>query len=205
LEARSALESQAALLRSLGKDEAVHDAQSLKDLLESPELPDHFPKVPQLAHSIDTAYRKAFDQAHRQRLEAYSKAIEEIKSRSEFQLVDQSQSDSILAPLRRRATESFELAPYATADRTTGSTLRNLEEDLSLLLSLRAGAIGQLVEAVKPQPEQKEPIEIIRLSDFLPKSQALEDLTDAEIEQALDRLREKLFSFRELKRKVTWD
>ncbi len=47
--------------------------------------------------------------------------------------------------------------------------------------------------------------EVIHLSDFLPRSQPLEDLTDAEIEQALDRLKDKLFSLRELKRKVTWD
>ena len=204
-EARSALEGQAALLRSLGKEETIQEAQSLREILHSPELPDHFPKVPQLAYYIDTAYRNAFENAHRQRLEAYSKAIEEVRSRSEFQMVDQIQRDSILTPLRRRATESFDLTPYATADRSTGATLRNLEEDLSLLPSLRAGAIGQLVEAVIPLPELKESAEVIRLSDFLPKSQALEDLTDAEIEQALDRLREKLFSLRELKRKVTWD
>jgi hypothetical protein len=205
LEARSALEGQAAVLRSLGKDQAIQDAQSLQEILQSPELPDLFPKVPQTAHSIDTAYRKAFEHAHRQRLEEYSNAIDQVKARSEFELADQTQRDSILAPLRRRATESFELAPYATADRTTGSTLRNLEEDLSLLPSLRVGAIAQLVEAAKPQPEPTESIDVIRLSDFLPKSQALEDLTDVEIEQALDRLREKLFSLRELKRKVTWD
>jgi hypothetical protein len=43
------------------------------------------------------------------------------------------------------------------------------------------------------------------LGDFLPKTQPLTDFSDAEIDDALEKLRQKLYALRELKRRVLWD
>lgn len=205
-QARGALENQVPILRSVGEEDGIpQQAEKLREILESPDLPEHFTELSKLAAAIDSAYRRAFENRHRRRLEEYAKAVQEIQNRPEFQEIDENERESILAPLRRRAVDSMELPPFASADSKSGATLRNIEDDLTLLPSLRAGALGQLREASELRLKQDDQVEVIHLSDFLPKTQALEDLTDAEIEQALDRLREKLFSLRELKRKVMWD
>jgi len=51
---------------------------SLQETLPSPRAtrapnPEPLPRVPQLAHSMTPAYRKAFGQAHRHRLEAFER------------------------------------------------------------------------------------------------------------------------------------
>src|SRR5207247_1429640 len=130
--------------------------------------------------------------------------IEEVSSQPDFQLVEETQRATILAPLRRRAVDSLELLPFNAADLKTGATAQALEEDLELLPSLKAGAIDRMRQAVQTSPKDDDAIEVIRLSDFLPKVQSLEELTDAEIDRALEKLKEKLYTLRELKRKVTW-
>ena len=205
-QARATLDDQVPILRLIGEhDEIPSQEQTLREILEGPDLPERFAEVSDLAKAINAVYRKAVEERHRRRLEEYTKAIEEIQAQPEFSQVEETQRESILAPLRRRAVSSLDLPPFASADAKTGVTARSLEEDLGLLPALRAGALQQLRQAVQLLPKQEDGVEVIHLSDFLPKSQPLEDLTDAEIEQALDRLKDKLFSLRELKRKATWD
>jgi hypothetical protein len=205
-QARATLDDQVPILRSIGEDDEIPShAQTLREILEGQDLPERFAEVSGLANAINTVYRRAVEERHRRRLDEYTKAIEEIQAQPEFSQVEETQRESILAPLRRRAVSSLDLPPFASADAKTGVTARSLEEDLGLLPALRAGALQQVRQAVQLLPKQEDGVEVIHLSDFLPKSQPLEDLTDAEIEQALDRLKDKLFSLRELKRKATWD
>jgi hypothetical protein len=46
---------------------------------------------------------------------------------------------------------------------------------------------------------------VIRLGDFLPRNQPLADFKDDEIDSAIEKLRQKLYALRELKRRVFWD
>ena len=43
------------------------------------------------------------------------------------------------------------------------------------------------------------------MSDFLPKTQPLTDFSETEIDEALEKLKQKLYALRELKRRVLWD
>jgi len=204
--ARIALDGQLSALHAVSEDSLVaSEAQELRELLDGSDLPKRITRAVELAKEIDAAFRKSFEDRHRRRLEGYSKAIEEIQAQPEFAQVEESKRETIVQPLRRRAVAEFELLPYAASDAKTGATPRSLEEDLDLLPSLRAGALGQLRQAVEPPPKKEDGVEVIRLSDFLPKAQALEEMTEEEIEKALDLLKEKLFSLRELKRKAIWD
>jgi hypothetical protein len=205
-QARAALENQVPVLHAIGQYDGVQSqAHALREILDQPGLPEQSAQIASLAHDIDAAYRLTFQKLHLRRFEEYSKAIEEVQNQPTFGQADESAREVVLASLRRRAVSSFSLQPFGVEEVRTGATARTLEEDLSLLPALRAGALEQLRQAVELVPKQEDGVEVIHLSDFLPRSQPLEDLTDAEIEQALDRLKDKLFSLRELKRKVTWD
>jgi hypothetical protein len=202
--ARSVFREQAPLLaRSTGQK--IAEVPVIERVLADLELPNRIHELAQAAQGIDCAYRSRFAEQHKKRLDGYHRAIESIRLHPDFLAVDASQTESALSPLLRRAVQSFELPPGYVADRATGTTLATLEEDLDLLPSLEAGALGRLAQIRKAQQETKEGVEIIRLSDFLPKTQALNDYTDEEIEQALDNLRQKLYNLRELKRPVLWD
>lgn len=71
-----------------------------------------------------------------------------------------------------------------------------MEEDLELLPSLEAGAVARLTQLREAKRAAEEAVEVIRLSDFLPKAQPLWELTDKEIDAALDKLRQKLYALR---------
>ena len=204
--AHSALSSQFAALRAVGEEQAVaSQAEELQKLLDASELPTHIAQVGTLAQEIDAACRKSFEDRHRHRLEEYTKAIRAIEKQPEFALAEESKRGAILQPLHRRAVADFDFPPFAAADAKTGATARSIQEDLDLLPSLCAGALGQLRQAVEPPPKREEGVELIRLSDFLPKAQSLAEMTEEEIEKAIELLKEKLYSLRELKRKVIWD
>jgi hypothetical protein len=193
-------------LRAVGEDASVlSQAQELRQLLDAGDLPTNITRVSALAKEIDVACRQSYDDRRRRRLEEYSKAIEEIQSQPEFAQVEASQRETFLQPLRRRAVPDSELSAFSASNANSGASARSLEEDLDLLPSLRMGALGQLRQAVEPPPKTEDGIEVIRLSDFLPKTQALDEMSEDEIEKAIERLREKLYSLRELKRKAVWD
>jgi hypothetical protein len=204
-QARKALNNQLPALRSVDlKSEVTSDAEKLSELLGSPELPKRIAQVPVHAQQIDAVFRRQFEERWRRRFEEYNKALNQISESPEFLQAEQTQRDAILSSLRRRAVETFDLTPFGTVETNTGTTLRSVADDLDLLPSLVAGAVGQLRQAVQPSATA-EGVEVVRLSDFLSKAQGLEDFTDTEIEQALEKLKEKIFSLRELKRKATWD
>jgi hypothetical protein len=202
---RAVLEGQVPALLAIGEDAISTPGQQLRSVLEGSDLPKHGDHIAELSDSIDAAYRKAFEVRHKRRLDQYSKALDDIKALPEFSQVDEATAESLVLPIRRRVIETFDLPRFGVADRKTGTTVRTLEDDLELLPSLHAGAIGQLRRAAEPPPLPREGYEVIRLSDFLPKSQSLEEMSEEEIEKALEQLKVKLFSLRELKRKAVWD
>jgi hypothetical protein len=201
--ARSVIREQAPLLaRSTGQE--ITEVQVIETVLADTKLPNRIHELAQAAQEIDCAYHSRFAEQHKKRLDAYRRATDAIRLNPEFLAVDTSLAESVLNPLLRRAVEAFEVPPGYATDRATGNSLATLEEDLDLLPSLEAGALGRLAQ-IRNAQQEKEGVEIIRLSDFLPKTQALNDYTDEEIERVLDNLRQKLYNLRELKRPVLWD
>ena len=202
--ARNVLREQAPLLqRSTAQNPP--EAETLSVALADPDLPSRITELAQAVAGVNSAYRARFAERHSQRLAEYNEAIAVIRSQVEYAALQPSDAESTLATLLRRAVEKFDLPDYTIADRITGATLATLEEDLELVPSLQAGAIGRLRQVLEAQRATEETVEVIRLSDFLPKTQALSDFTDPEIEDALDKLRQKLYALRELKRRALWD
>jgi hypothetical protein len=191
------------LYRSTGH--ATPEAEVISSCLLDPELPNRFKELEKAAAAINSTYRGRFGERHEQRLTEYRAAIQSIKDQSEYRALEPTEADSALAPLTRRASETFDLPEYSAADRTSGGTLATLEDDLELLPSLHAGALSRLAELRESKEETEDAVEVIRLGDFLPKTQPLTDFSDTEIDEALEKLKQKLYALRELKRRVLWD
>ena len=202
--ARTVLHDQVPLLaRSTGED--VPQAKAVSTTLSDPDIPNHVKDLARDSDVIDSAYRARFTDRHQQRLTEYRNAIQLIEKHSDYRGVDVSEAEVALAALVRRAVETFDLPPYGAADRTTGATLATLEDDLELRSSLQAGALARLAQLRDAKKGTEEAVEVVRLGDFLPKNQPLTDFSDAEIDEALEKLKQKLYALRELKRRVLWD
>ncbi len=223
--ARAALLNQVPLLaQSTGQ--SVPDAVIVSELLDSGDLANRVKDLTEATNRIDAAYRDRYTERHRQRLDAYRVAIQSVRDQAAFRSLGSTDAEPVLVPLLRRAVDTFDLPPYAAADKNTGATLATIEDDLELLPSLQAGALGRLahypnalsVESDtlslqagrlahlrESRTETEEAIEVVRLGDFLPKAQALADFTDEEIDSAIEKLKQKLYALRELKRRVVWD
>ena len=174
-------------------------------MLSDPDLPSRIDELAQAAALVDSKYRARYAQQHQQRYSEYRNAIESIQTHANYRALDATVAEPALAALVRRAVESFELPPYTAADLATGATLATLDDDLELLPSLQAGALGRLAQLGDAKQDTEEAVEVVRLGDFLPKTQALSDFTDAEIDDALEKLKQKLYALRELKRRALWD
>jgi hypothetical protein len=202
--ARAVLRDQAPLLaRSNGMPQP--EASTIAAILADVDIVERGGELASAANAIDTAYRILFAERHQQRLEACRRAIQEVKENASYRALDPAATEAALAPLYRRAVETFELPPRTAAERLTGATLATLEDDLDLVPSLAAGALAKLAEAREQKQEPQESVEVVHLSDFLPKTQPLADFSDAELDAALEKLKQKLYALRELKRRVLWD
>jgi hypothetical protein len=202
--ARAVLRDQVPLLaRSTGLE--VPEAKTLSAILSDTEIVSRLNELEQAFAAIDSAYRNRFAERHRLRLAACQQALQRIREHVNYRSLEMAEAEAALIPLLRRAVETFDLPAFAAADRATGATLVTLDEDLELLPSLEAGALAMLVQLRDARTAPSESVEFVRLSDFLPKTQPLTDFSDAEIDAALEKLKQKLYALRELKRRVVWD
>jgi hypothetical protein len=202
--ARSVVREQAPLL-SRSTNNSLPEVETITATLNDPELPSKIKEVASASVAIDSAYRTRYGLRHAERLSSYDTAIHRIMDHADYRAVETSEAERALAGLRRRAAEAFDLPPYAASDRITGATLATLEDDLELLPALEAGARSRLAQLRDAGNETEEAVEVIRLGDFLSKTQAPSDFSEPEIDEALEKLRQKLFRLRELKRRVLWD
>ena len=203
-QARNVLRDQVPLLiRSTG--EHVSEAETISTVLDDPEITSRWNELVRASNAIDSAYRTRYGDRHQQRFLAYRNAIQLIKEQTDYRSLEPEEAEPALVPLVRRAVEVFDLPTHGAADRATGATLATLEDDLELLPSLQAGAQNRLAQICDSKKETKEAVEVVRLGDFLPKNQPLTDFSDEEIDAALEKLKQKLYALRELKRRVVWD
>jgi hypothetical protein len=202
--ARAVVREQAPLLaRSAGAE--VPEAQTVAAILEDPEIVTRLSEARQASEAIDRAYRTRFTERHQQRLDACRQALARIREHTDYRALEPAEAEAPLLPLLRRAVDTIDVPPFAATDAATGATLATIEDDLELLPSLEAGALAKLAQLRDAKRETEDAVDVVRLSDFLPKTQPLSDFSDAEIDEALEKLKQKLYALRELKRRVLWD
>ena len=187
--ARTALDSMWPALTLCGHgDELGQTVEMLQSLISSETFFEQFGDISKLSGEIINAYQSAYRQLHQERASAFTKAIEEIKGRSEWVQIPESMYTAILAPLSSRACEEIELPDAASSCGHCSATLSQMESDLAALSGLKAQVQARIQELVTPSEEEGGHIERVKVSEFF--TEALD--SEESVDRALERLSEHL-------------
>ena len=156
--ARAVLRDQVPLLVQ-STSQQPDSAEAITVALSDPDLSSRIDELAQAAALVDSKYRARYSQQHQQRHSEYRDAIQFIQTQAGYRALDATVVEPALAALVRRAVETFDLPPYTAADRANGATLATLDDDLELLPSLQAGALGRLAQLAAPKQETEEAVE----------------------------------------------
>jgi len=163
--ARTAVAEEWPVLARRGADLA-QPAESLSTLIHSPDFYDGADTAAKLAKQISSEYQLLYTGLHKKRAAEFSSAIDEIKSRPEWPLVNEDARDSILFPLVQRACEPLELEGSVSHCRTCQSTVGQMESDLAALASLKADVIAHIQDLTAPPEPEGARTERVKLAEF---------------------------------------
>ncbi len=186
--ARRALREMWPALDQRGADEELSEqAEALRSLLKKDTLFEELADLRTYTEAITEAYQERYVALHEQRFDAYEAAIDEVKGRSEWQLIPESMTDDVLAPLQTRLCQKeLELTSEDTRCQHCRATLSQMESDLAAVTGLRAQVIARVQELTSA--EDDAPIERVRVMTFFTETLDSEESVDA----SLQRLREHL-------------
>jgi len=168
-------------------------ADELRTLIHAISFFEQLERMAPLAHAITAVYQDAYVKLHERRTGAFERAIEEIKGRAEWNLIDKEGFADILEPLSSRACNDGEdlrrmrgtlLEDAALRCRFCNASLGQIESDLAAVGGLKAQVIARIQQMIAP----KEKIERVKLSEFF--TEAL-DSREA-VHGAIERLHEYL-------------
>jgi hypothetical protein len=204
--ARTAVEQLAPALRGAGQADTLDDVvAAIGEILTSAELPERIGEAKTSAETINSYYQNYYRSQHAQRFSLYSNAIDEIKGNAEFLMLDAAAQDTVLQPLTRRAVEPCDLPAFALTARDTGATLRELQGDIEALPGLRSAAITRMQEVLAKASDEKATVERVRLSSFFTGPKDPTKTEREQIDEALDRLRERLYSLIDKGVRILWE
>lgn len=186
--ARLALEQMWLVLRARAPspDGAVAEsAAALATLLASPTLDAELPAIAHHTRVVSDVYGRVYDQAHSARAAAFLAAIDEVKGRAEWTMLAEEVQASLLAPLRSRACEEADAAEHGVTCGACRATLTQMESDLAAVSGLKSQVLARIEELTAPE----EPVERVRLASFFRSTLK----SGADIDEALDRLRDHLY------------
>lgn len=167
-------------------EDLTEKAAELDSLLSSETFYEHVPQIGLLAREIKAAYLSPYTDLHRKRLEAFSKAIEEIKGLSEWALVPEGVAVSVLRPLTSRTCEQDGLPEGAAVCPVCHATMGEIEAELAALSSYRSRVMARVLELATP--DEPDAVERVRLAAYFDGSL---DTPDA-VEVVTERLKEDL-------------
>jgi len=204
--ARTAVEQLAPALCSAGQEEKLGAAPAeLREILGSAELPERINEAKRLAEATNACYQDFYRSQHRQRFDLYSTAIDDIKGKVEFLQLDQAAQETILQPLQRRAVQECDLPPFGLTARNTRATLGEIRADIEAQPGLQSAAIARMQEILAKASDEKTRVERVRLSSFFTGPKDPTKTEKEQIDEALDRLRERLHSLLDEGVKILWE
>jgi len=169
------------------------EANELRALINEPSFFEQLEHIASLTREITTAYQQEYTMLHMQRAQAFDQVIEEIKGRTEWNLIDAGMYADLLAPLSSRACKDGEELQKSGASllsaselhcRFCNASLGQLDSDLAALGGLKAQVIARIQQMIAPQ----EKIERVKLADFF--TEALDSRES--VHSAVERLHEYL-------------
>jgi hypothetical protein len=188
-QARSAVEEMWPALESRGRNgELRTKAEELHTLIDLVSFFEQLERISTLTHDITVAYQYEYTRLHEQRAIAFGQAIEEIKGRPEWSLLDKEVYNDILGPLSSRACKNAEELNTIGATILNGSALRcrfcnaslgQMESDLAALGGLKAQVIEYIQRIITPA----EHIKRVKLSEFFTEAADSKEAVDNAIER----------------------
>jgi hypothetical protein len=167
--------------------------EELKELLASDQVAESLDSIADRTKTVLGAYRDAYLALFDRRAEAYRKAVEEVRNRPEWEPVagaNAALAQSLLGPLTARVGDDGDRAAVAGGTGLGKATLTEMESDLAAVDGLRASALVKLQE-LSMGGEKKAPVRRVRASAIFDRPIQ----TQADLEAAIERLRESLQKF----------
>jgi hypothetical protein len=168
-------------------------AQRLRALLTSEQFVDSLDAIATDTTALLDAYKAAYTDLYQHRAEAYSKAIEEIKNRPEWERLATANSEmaeTLLAPLNARLGDDVPTGTVTSGGGLGATSLAEMESDLAAVDGLRSSVLVKLQELTLGG-ERKAPVRRVRVAEFFSRPiQTQQDLDDV-----LKQLRDSLQKF----------
>jgi hypothetical protein len=196
-QARSAVEEMAPVIQSVGdRDGIAGVAAELHELLGSEDFYLSLDQITDQAGKIATAYRAVYLSEHRARRDEFVAAVDEIAGRPEWLSISEMLPDvtaGVLEPLSSRICSDLdddaELLPSGSLTcEVCRHSLDAIRLDRANLPRLRAEVLTRVQELSAPT-EKAPRLERVRLSHYFPDPLS----TTAAVDQAIERLRDRLY------------
>jgi intracellular sulfur oxidation DsrE/DsrF family protein len=170
-------------------EEIKDAADELQACLTSLDIDRQLSQLQSLTATITAVFEAAYTQLHNQRHDGYTKAIDVIRNRPEWESLPEGMGDSLLLPLTSRACqESADLTNTGIRCQACNATLSQMESDLAALQGLKVQVLARLQELTTPADQKQTRVERVRVSDFF--GGVLDN--DESINSAVERFREHL-------------
>jgi len=194
--ARVVLDEQWPALKTLGVaaelDERVGE---LRQLLDHPSFYEHLDRIDTLAGEVAAPYATTYRSLHDARHTLYTRAQDDVKGRAAWAAAPEEAQAGLLAPLARRACEEEpQLGPESIVCGRCYATLSQMETEIAAVATFSAGVAAVVQEFVAaPSPsasgQQARPVRRVHAAEFF--GHPLD--SDGAIDEAIDRLRDRLY------------
>jgi hypothetical protein len=145
--ARSVMSDMWPVLRQRPEGEdLVEKAEELQSLLLSEQFYEEMARIGRLAQEIEDTYRSLYEENHSKRFTAFSQAVKEIETRTEWASVPQELAFSVLQPLASRACERPSLPEGEVVCPDCRATVAQMETDLVTLSGLKFKSLDRILD-----------------------------------------------------------
>jgi rubrerythrin len=165
-------------------EEGNLSAEDLRNTINSKDFYEHTGDIKKLIVKIFAEYKKIYSDLHSRRSVIFDKAIEEIRSHSDWIKLSDEMQSIILKPLSSRICNEINLLDMNLTCSNCKASIAQMEADMAKIKHFTSEAIFKIQKERAP----KKVIKRIRVSEFFPSS--LE--TEEAIDEAVDKLREHL-------------
>ncbi len=173
--------------------EVAQCVDDLKGMLGSEHFADSLDAIAAKTKTLQGAYQQAYLTLFDRRAESYRKAVDEIRNRSEWASLVQTNKDiaePLLTPLVGRVGADDDRAAVANGTGLGRASLTEMESDLAAVDGLRSSVLFKLQE-LSMGGEKKAPIRRVRVADIFNRPIQ----TQQDLETALGQLRDALQKF----------
>jgi hypothetical protein len=164
-------------------------AEDLQAMLKSPDFYQKMPQINKAVREIRSAYRSLYERYHRDRTEALTEALDQIKGRPDWAQLPLEMQQSVLVPLTQYACDMTELPEGAERCPQCRSTVAEMKLQLDALPAIKAQVIANIQERLADLDEQKRPVRRVRLAQYFDGALTSRE----EVKAALERLQEELY------------